>query len=135
MALNRELAPQIPVYAYLFEDQTPPFYFPKMPGFVSQAYHTSDIQFLFPLYHGGQGTAHPLTAAQATLSNQLVTAWTNFAWTGNPNGVGNTPWPVYSANMNSSDVFVQNAPSSSTETTAQFYNSHHCSFWEGLVTN
>ncbi len=32
MALNRTLAPQIPVYAYLFEDQTPPFYFPKCPG-------------------------------------------------------------------------------------------------------
>ena len=59
MALNTILAKQIPVYAYLFEDQTPPFYFPKMPGFTALAYHTSDIQFLFPLYHGGQGTPHP----------------------------------------------------------------------------
>ncbi|MEJ0046724.1 MAG: carboxylesterase family protein [Rhodospirillales bacterium] len=32
MALNTTLASQIPVYAYLFNDQSPPFYFPRMPG-------------------------------------------------------------------------------------------------------
>jgi len=58
MALNQVLAPQIPVYAYNFNDPTPPFYFPRMPGFTALAYHTADIQFLFPLYHGGQGTPH-----------------------------------------------------------------------------
>ena len=51
--LDKVLAPQIPVYAYEFEDQTAPFYFPKMPGFLSLAYHTADIQYLFPLWHGG----------------------------------------------------------------------------------
>jgi para-nitrobenzyl esterase len=132
MALSRVLAPQIPVYAYLFEDQTPPFYFPSMPGFTALAYHTSDIQFLFPLYHGGQGTPHPLTGAQATLSNELVTAWTNFAWTGNPDGIGSAPWPAYSGKGGNSDILVENVPALSTETTAQFYSSHHCSFWQSL---
>ena len=32
--LDKLLAPQIPVYAYEFDDQTAPFYFPKMPGFL-----------------------------------------------------------------------------------------------------
>ena len=135
MALNRTLAPQIPVYAYLFEDQSAPFYFPQMPGFTSAAYHTSDIQFLFPLYHGGAGTAHPLTGAQATLSNELVTAWTNFAWTGNPDGVGNAPWPVYSAKLNSQDVLVENVPAISTETTGDFYTAHHCNFWLSIAAD
>jgi para-nitrobenzyl esterase len=133
MRLNQILAKQIPVYAYLFEDQTPPFYFPNMPGFTPLAYHTADIQFLFPLYHGGQGTAHPLTGEQATLSNQLVTAWTNFAWSGNPDGLGNAPWPVYSANAGKSDILVENVPSLSTETTAAFDSSHHCAFWASLT--
>ena len=132
MELNQQLATQIPVYAYLFEDQSPPMYFPKMPGFTPLAYHTSDIQFLFPLYHGGQGTPHPLKGAQITLSNELVTAWTNFAATGNPDGIGNAPWPVYSANPGKSDILVENVPSLSTETTKQFNTAHNCGFWETL---
>ncbi len=133
MALNRELAPQIPVYAYLFNDQTPPFYFPNLPGFTPGAYHTSDIQFLFPLYHGGQGAAHPLTGAQANLSNELVSAWTRFAWTGNPNGVGNSPWPVFQVNLDKPDVLLENVPALSTETTRQFNQSHNCAFWASLT--
>ena len=132
MALNRVLAPQIPVYAYLFDDETAPFYFPKLPGFTSGAYHTSDIQFLFPLYHGGGGTEHKLIGAQATLSNELVSAWTRFAWTGNPNGVGNAPWPVFKEDPRISDILLQNVPALSTETTTQFYTSHNCGFWTSL---
>jgi para-nitrobenzyl esterase len=135
MALNKVLAPQIPVYAYLFNDQKPPFYFPSMPGFTPLAYHTSDIQFLFPLYHGGQGTPHPLTGAQAALSNELVAAWTKFAWTGNPNGVGNSPWPVFKASPKASDVLLENVPALSTETQAQFNSSHNCAFWASLTSN
>jgi para-nitrobenzyl esterase len=133
MALNTQLATQIPVYGYLFEDQTPSFYFPRMPGFRALAYHTSDIQFLFPLYHGGQGTPHNLKGEQITLSNELVAAWTKFAWTGNPNGVGNTPWPVFKASHGASDVLLQNVPALSTETTAQFNASHNCHFWTTLT--
>lgn len=43
----------MPLYGYEFDDRTAPFYFPKLPGFQALAYHTSDIQYLFPLYHGG----------------------------------------------------------------------------------
>ena len=132
MNLNVLLAPQIPVYAYAFTDQTPPFYFPPMPGFLPLAYHTSDIQFLFPLYHGGQGTPHSLVGAQATLSNELVSAWTKFAWTGNPNGAGSSPWPVFSVNPGKSDILLENVPTLQTESTAQFNAAHHCNFWNSL---
>ena len=96
--LDKILAPQIPVYAYEFDDQTAPSYFPKMPGFLELAYHTADIQYLFPLWHGGPAppsVIHSLNKKQTDLSDQLVAAWTNFAWTGNPNGLGNYPWPRY----------------------------------------
>jgi len=74
-----------------FDDDTAPIYFPAMPGFMPLAYHSSDIQYLFSLWHGGPAppsVMHRLNGPQEKLSNQLVAAWTNFARTGNPNGVG-----------------------------------------------
>ncbi len=100
--VDQILAKQVPLYTYEFRDQTAPFYFPTMPGFVSLAYHTSDIQYYWPLYHGGPaGTPHPLNNKQEQLSNELVSAWTNFARTGNPNGQGNKPWPRYTGGAGS----------------------------------
>jgi para-nitrobenzyl esterase len=52
-AINKLFASQVPVYAYEFDDRTAPSYFPVMPGLQMLAYHTGDIQYLFPLYHGG----------------------------------------------------------------------------------
>ncbi|HLH10606.1 MAG TPA: carboxylesterase family protein [Methylovirgula sp.] len=133
--INRLIAAKVPLYAYRFDDQTAPFYFPKMPGFVSLAYHTADIQYLFPLWHGGpQGIPHPLNKAQTQLSDELVAAWTNFAWTGNPNGQGNSPWPRYQLGATNSYWLSENIPQLSLITDAQFYNTHKCSFWD-TVTN
>ncbi len=96
--INKILYSQVPLYGYEFDDRTAPSYFPKLPGFLFLAYHTSDIQYLFPLYHGGPAppsVIHLLNNKQQDLSDQLVAAWTNFAWTGNPNGLGNYPWPRF----------------------------------------
>jgi hypothetical protein len=38
-----------------------------------------------------------LDARKTKLSDQMVSAWTNFANTGNPNGSGNRPWPKFTA--------------------------------------
>ncbi len=106
--LDKILAAQIPVYAYEFADKTAPFYFPDMPGMEALAYHTADIQYLFPLWHGGPlGTPHPLNRQQAILSDQLVSAWANFARTGNPNGSGNSPWPRYTASADTPAWLIQ----------------------------
>jgi para-nitrobenzyl esterase len=124
-------APQVPVYAYEFNYQNAPYYFPPMPGFAPLAAHTIDIQFLFPLWHGGiLGVSHPLNAAETTLSDQLVAAWTNFAATGNPNGTGNAPWPQFTA---SSPVMLsQNIPLA-TWTADQFSQRHKCDFWNQVL--
>ncbi len=59
--MNQTLSSQVPLYAYEFNDRTAPFFFPELPGFQPLAYHTADIQYLFPGYHGGsRGMAHPL---------------------------------------------------------------------------
>jgi para-nitrobenzyl esterase len=126
------LSPQVPVYAYQFDYQHAPYYFPKMPGFEPLAAHTIDIQFLFPLWHGGiLGVSHPLNAQETNLSDQLVAAWTNFARSGNPNRRGDSPWPRYVSN--SGPYLKENVPSSSTATDAQFAAEHHCAFWDGIL--
>jgi para-nitrobenzyl esterase len=136
--MNLILGPQVPYYAYQFDDTTAPFYFPPMQTFQSLAYHTSDIQHLFPTYHGGPvppSVGYPpnmLNSAQTTLSDQLVGAWTNFARTGNPNtglSIGGVPWPAFDNTVPGSSTpayFAQNIPSSSTYTDAQFAAMHNC---------
>ena len=132
--IDKILAPQIPVYTYEFDDQTAPFYFPKMPGFLSLAYHTADIQYLFPLWHGGpDGIEHPLNRKQKDLSDQLVAAWTNFAWTGNPNGLGNYPWPRYANSSAKPAWLIQDLPVLSTLTDAQYASLRNCDFWDSVA--
>ena len=131
--LDKILAPQIPVYVYEFDDRTAPFYFPQMPGFIPLAYHTADIQYLFPLWHGGpNGIEHPLNARQLNLSDELVAAWTNFARTGNPNGHGNKPWPRYTTEPGPAWL-RQDLRGLSTLTDAQYSALRHCDFWDPLA--
>jgi len=132
--LDKILAPQIPLYTYEFADKTAPFYFPDMPGMEALAYHTADIQYLFPLWHGGPlGIPHHLNGQQTVLSDQLVTAWTNFARTGNPNGSGNNPWPRYTASTDAPAWLIQDLPGLSTMTDAQYAVLRHCDFWDSVT--
>jgi len=137
--LDKILAPQIPVYTYEFADRTAPFYFPDMPGIEALAYHTADIQYLFPLWRGGPlGIPRPLNRQQTMLSNQLVSAWANFARTGNPNGSGNSPWPRYTTRADApawliQDLTGQDLQGLSTLTDAQYAARRHCDFWDSVT--
>jgi para-nitrobenzyl esterase len=151
-AINSLFASQVPVYAYEFDDRTAPSYFPPMPGLQMLAYHTGDIQYLFPLYHGGpQGIVHQLNGQQERLSDELVAAWTNFAWTGDPNGQreslasaagngwgnsgGTGSWPLYTPNRPSTrSILSENIPALSAFTDSQFAAAHQCSFWDSILT-
>ncbi len=130
---NRLFASQVPVYAYEFRDRTAPSYFPAMPGFQPLAYHTGDIQYFFPLYHGGpQGVVHRLSRRQENLSDELVAAWTNFARTGNPNGASNSnrPWPLYKDNF----ILSEDLSVLSSFPDVQFSAAHQCNFWDSVLT-
>ncbi len=133
--LNRLLAKQVPLYAYEFKDRTAPFYFPELPAFQPLAYHTSDIPYFFPNWHGGPlGVSHPLDREQAELSDRLVVLWAGFARTGNPNGQGNAPWPRYDVGSGITAYYLsENIPALSTFTDAQFSDMHHCDFWEPIL--
>ena len=99
--------------------------------FTSLAYHTSDIQYLFPTYHGGPAPPAvgypPLssTPSRLTLSDELVGFWTRFASTGNPNGVGNKPWPRFTLPVNAPAYLSENFVLS-TYTDTQFAANHQC---------
>ena len=104
--------------------------------FQALAYHTADIQFVFPKWHGGNlgvnldqisGQPRELNpGAETVLSDQIVGAWTNFAKTGNPNGPGLPMWPVFTSGTG--PFLAQDNPNS-TETAAQYSNNYHCAFW------
>jgi len=97
--LNRQWAKYVPVFAYQFDDRTAPSYFADV-SYPMRAYHTAELQYLFPLFRGGQGTAHPLNDAQQHLSDIMVDYWTSFARHGKPDRAGEhapPSWPRYSS--------------------------------------
>lgn len=134
---SRLLAGQVPVYAYEFRDRTAPFYFPEMPDFLPLAYHTADLLYLFPGFHGGdQGIKHELNAPQRKLSDYLVDAWANFAWTGNPNRKGDVPWPLYRRDPAVKSILAQDIFELSVMSDGDFSQEHKCDFWDDkLVYN
>jgi para-nitrobenzyl esterase len=154
--VDRILASQVPLYAYEFKDQTAPDYFPPVPGLVTLAYHTSDIQYYWEGFHGGPippSLPTSLNRKQEVLSDELIAAVSNFAYTGNPDGRGNKPWPRYTGTNGS--FFTENISSPppviattysppiiippakpsglSTETDAAWAAEHQCDFWDGVL--
>ena len=127
------LSAHVPVYMYLFDDRTAQTYFPKMRGFRPLAYHTADIPYVFTGYHGGpNGVPFKLTPAQSQLSDRMVTAWANFARTGNPNATDDKPWPRWRAGEASPAYLLQDN-NWKTQTNAQFAAAHNCAFWNKLL--
>jgi para-nitrobenzyl esterase len=132
--IDQVLARQVPVYAYQFDDRTAPYYFPDMPNFVPYAYHTSDLQYLFPRFHGGpEGIPRALNAKQQILSDQLVASWANFAKKGNPNGSSDQHWPRFSGRATAPSFLSENIPVLSTFTDRQYDEAHQCAFWDQVL--
>jgi para-nitrobenzyl esterase len=86
-------------------------------------------QYLFPLYHGATGTPKPLNAAQERLSDDMVSYWTTFARTGNPNSRQTPFWPRYQTRR---DQF-QSLRLPHPVTVTNFAADHKCAFWERVL--
>jgi len=78
-----------PVYRYHFELRAGPSKF--HPG--TTAFHSDDIEYVFGTLDTRPG--YTPTAADRKLSDQVMSYWTNFAKTSDPNGPGLPEWPKY----------------------------------------
>jgi para-nitrobenzyl esterase len=74
------------------------YYFTYTSPYSPIAIHTAELPFVFgnlvpdPVFGPTEGAPTPQDVA---FSNAVVSYWTNFAKTGNPNGIGVPTWPAY----------------------------------------
>jgi para-nitrobenzyl esterase len=80
-----------PVYRYHFELAAPVSKYVLAPA----AFHSDEIEYVFGTLDTREGAVW--RAEDHVLSDQMMSYWTNFAKTGDPNGEGLHHWPVYGA--------------------------------------
>jgi para-nitrobenzyl esterase len=123
----------VPVYAYEFQDRTAPSYFAPV-SYPMRAFHTAELQYLFPLFHGGQGTPHPLNPQQEHLSDILVDYWATFARYGAPNSPSKNAlpdWPRYSADKDN----IQAIDLPAQKQVGGYGKMNDCEFWDPIVAS
>lgn len=90
-----------PIYQFEFADPNAPvcgvgMELPCAP-FPLGPVHSSELNYFFPnLSFTSKINASDLTPASQKLANQMVSYWTNFVRTGNPNQSDLPQWPIYS---------------------------------------
>ena len=110
-------------YAYEFNDENAPPHQSDLPGltFPLGAFHSAELQYLFDI-----GFFQELTAAQLQLSAAMVSYWTNFAVSGDPNGGTLPTWSLYDPMIDQFQSLIP--PTPVVEST--FNTDHQCdSFW------
>jgi para-nitrobenzyl esterase len=129
--LDRQWAKYVPVYAYQFDERTAPSYFPSV-SYPMRAYHTAELQFLFPQFHGGQGTPHALSEAQERLSDLMVDYWTTFARYGTPDHASDRAapsWPPYAAEKDN----VLHLDLSGPKIADGYGTTNDCDLWDTIL--
>ena len=123
---DQSLSRYVTTYAYEFNDENAPLEIGfSTVSFPLGAYHDSEQQYLmnvslfpFPV---------SFTPDQQQLSQAMITYWTNFANTGDPNSAGVPTWPPYNS---AADQFQSLIPPDPT-VESSFATDHLCTtFWQ-----
>jgi para-nitrobenzyl esterase len=121
------LAQYVPTYTYEFNDEDAYLVFELFPPvppitFPLGAPHFSEVPYLFDVF----STASIFTPDQEQLSEAMISYWTRFAATGNPNSSAEPLWSPYNS---ATDEFQSLLPPTPAPETS-YDNDHFCSlFW------
>jgi len=122
----RLLAQYVATYGYEFNDENAPALGAPALTFPLGAYHSAELQYLFNFDERFFAT-NPFTPEQQDLSNSMISYWTNFATSGDPNSASQpVVWPPYNS---ATDRFLSLVPKT-TALESTFDSDHKCSaFW------
>ena len=129
LKVDQSLSKLVPTYAYEFNDENAPpsqSAFGGLLTFPLGAYHSAELQYLFP---GIDVFGLPVTLSpeQKQLSQAMVSYWTHFAKTGDPNSPAEPFWSPYSTSTAEFQSLIPPTP----VVESNFDTSHRCSaFWD-----
>lgn len=130
---DRALSSQVTTWAYEFNvENSKTLLAPPSGAFPAYgATHTNEIGYLYPTFASQFPSVgrESFTAAQSRLSATMITAWTNFARTGNPNGGTVPSWTPYTIAADRFESLI--APTPAPED--GFALDHGCAIYDPLL--
>ena len=115
---DKLLSQYVRTYTYEFNDETAPLSLGIPLSFPLGAAHFAEVPYLFTYF----GIPASFTPDQQQLSNTMISYWTHFAETGNPNSAGEPLWSPYSS---TTDEFQSLVPPTPT-VESNFDAEHQC---------
>lgn len=130
---DRALASQVPTYAYEFNvgNSKTLLVPPSGPFPTYGATHTNEIGYLYPTFASKFPSlgSEAFTSSQAALSATMLTAWTNFARNGNPDGGRVSGWAPYALATDRFESLVAPIPAPETG----FALDHNCILYDPFL--
>jgi para-nitrobenzyl esterase len=115
-------------YTYEFNDENAPPPSDEITGLTYPlgAYHGAELQFIFSEANFTGFGVGVLSPDEMQLSTTMISYWTEFAKTGDPNSTGQPNWPTYSSTNNEFLSLIPPTPTTETD----FDTDHICTaFW------
>lgn len=117
---GQALSRHVPTWAYQFDYPEAPFFFPWAD---LRAFHSAELQYVMgrPMSF----TRSDFKAKERDMADSIMSYWTQFARSGNPNGAGAQTWPPYDS---SDQTLLFNLHNN----VAGGVHAQECRFWEDL---
>jgi carboxylesterase type B len=130
LQLTRDLAAQVPTYAYEFAHREGPGPMAGYGAYVWGAAHAAELPYLFPGFDMGSPIAPTFDEGEQALAAEMKARWGAFVTTGAPEAEGLAPWPAFN---DSGQVLSLRAEGGTTVVpAAEIERQHNCAFWNSL---